>query len=144
MVEIKMTFATIDEAIAFMSKAQPAPGAADPKPEKAAKPPKSDAKPQAEPAASGAQTATDSAAASAASAQAETPEVEALTYEKSGIGEKISGYVGAKDVEGYASRRQQIVDLLAEFKVANGKLLKPEQFAPFLAKLDDLATATLG
>lgn len=139
MVEIKLTFATLDEAIAYLAKdrlAQPetsAPAKTD-KPKKEASAPKPVAEPQKAAADSGAQLVTAEAGASASTSQAEVP-----TYEKSGIGEKISGYVGSKDADGYAARRQQIVDLLAEFNVANGKLLKPEQFTPFLAKLNALA-----
>lgn len=141
MVEIKLTFATIDEAIAYLAKSTPTSAAQpDAKPEKAARAPKPEAaKPQAEAAATGTAPASAPAVASATSTPADTETVEVPTYEKSGISEKITGYVGGKDTEGYAERRQQIVDLLAEFKVANGKLLKPEQFTPFLAKLNALA-----
>lgn len=140
MVEIKLTFATLDEAIAYLAKGTPtiAPQP-DPKPEKAARAPKPDAKHQADSAATGNAPATASTAVSATSTPADTETVEVPTYEKSGISEKITGYVGGKDTEGYAERRQQILDLLAEFKVANGKLLKPEQFTPFLAKLNALS-----
>ncbi len=141
MVEIKLTFATVDEAIAYLAKSTSSGSAQpDPKPEKATRAPKPEAaKPQAEVAASGTAPASAPAAASATSAPADTKQADVPTYEKSGISEKITGYVGSKDAEGYAERRQQIVDLLAEFKVANGKLLKPEQFTPFLAKLNALA-----
>lgn len=144
MVKIELQFTSVAEAVAFLAAGNGANTAAGVtvSPTKAKKEtgaPKPDAKPQEEPAASGAQTATDSAAASAPPAPAEAAKAErAPAYEKSGIGEKINGYVGAKDAEGYAARRQNIIDLLAEFKVPNGKALAPEQFAPFLAKLNAL------
>ena len=144
MVKIELQFTSVAEAVAFLAAGNGANTAAGVtvSPTKAKKEtgaPKPDAKPQEEPAASGAQTATDSAAAPAPSAPAEAAKNAPVpTYEKSGIGEKIIGYVGSKDAEGYADRRKNIVDLLAEFKVANGKLLTPEQFDPFLAKLNAL------
>ncbi len=150
MVEIKLTFATLDEAIAYLGKyraaqSEAAAPAKTDKPEKEASAPKPVAKPQKAAADSGAEPVTASAGASASPSPAPAPapvgqpKPEVPTYEKSGIGEKIGGYVGGKDSEGYAARRQNIVDLLAEFNVANGKLLKPEQFTPFLVKLNALA-----
>lgn len=68
--------------------------------------------------------------------EAEKPKAEAVTYEKSGIAEKIAGYLGDKNSEGYGDRRAKIVGLLTEFSVKSGKDLKPEQFADFTAKLD--------
>lgn len=147
MVKIELQFSTVAEAAAFLFAGNAATGAAvtlpaqitpepaaSPKPKKEAPAPKPDAKPQADSAASGAQTATASDAASAPS----TPAVPPPTYEKSGIGEKINGYVGAKDSEGYAARRGQILALLEQYKVANAKALPPDQFAPFLAALNGL------
>ncbi len=145
MVKIELQFTTVAEAVAFLtagSGAAPAavvtaaPASAS-KPKKETGAPKPDAKPQEDAAASGAQTATASAVASA---QSPAPDEAPLpTYEKSGIGEKIQAHIGAKDTEGYTERRQQIVDLLAEFGVPSGKALKPLQFASFLAKLNALA-----
>src|SRR5574341_182818 len=68
--------------------------------------------------------------------EAEKPKAEVVTYEKSGIAEKIAGYLGDKNSEGYGDRRAKIVGLLTEFSVKSGKDLKPEQFADFTAKLD--------
>ncbi len=147
MVKIELQFSTVAEATAFLLAGNAAGGAAvtlpalvtpeptaSPKPKKETATPKPDAKPQADSAASGAQTATVSDAASATSAPVEPPP----TYEKSGIGEKINTYVGAKDSEGYAARRGQVLALLEQFKVANAKLLPPAQFNSFLAALGDL------
>lgn len=75
------------------------------------------------------------ASPSPAAAPAAEPVVD---YLKSGIPEKISGYLGDKESGGYADRRAALVKLLADFKVETAKKLKAEQFKDFGTKLDEL------
>jgi hypothetical protein len=88
-------------------------------------------------------TKADSAASAptpASSSPAAAPAAAEVTYEKSGIPEKIAGYLGAKESGGYAERRAAMVALLTEFKVKTGKDLTAAQFADFDAALTKLAT----
>jgi hypothetical protein len=87
-------------------------------------------------------TKADSAASAptpASSSPAAAPAAE-VTYEKSGIPEKIAGYLGAKESGGYAERRAAMVALLTDFKVKTGKDLTAAQFGDFDAALTKLAT----
>lgn len=119
-VKIELTFASIDEATAFLAgktgaKAPAAAPAASPKPKAettAAAPapaPAADTKPSAD------------------TAQTVVP------YEKSGLPEKIAACV--------KSDRAGVVALLKEFGAAKGSELKPEQFAAFGEKIDALLAA---
>lgn len=63
-----------------------------------------------------------------------------VTYEKSGLAEKISGYLGAKESGGYADRRAALIKLLTSFNVKTGKELKSAEFEKFAADLAALAT----
>lgn len=81
-----------------------------------------------------------SAATPASSSPAAAPAAAEVTYEKSGIPEKIAGYLGAKESGGYAERRAAMVALLTEFKVKTGKDLTAAQFGDFDAALTKLAT----
>jgi hypothetical protein len=87
-------------------------------------------------------TKADSAASAptpASSSPAATPAAEPVVdYLKSGIPEKISGYLGDKETGGYAERRAALVALLTSFTVKTAKELKAEQFKDFGAKLDAL------
>ena len=123
-VELKLTFATLDELAAFMvgRQTQAAPTTKD------APAPKSQAAQKA-----AEQVASPSPApAPTAPTEAAKPDAKAapVTYEKSGIPEKIAGLV-TKD-------RAAAVALLAEFGAKKGGELKPEQFADFTAKIDAL------
>jgi hypothetical protein len=88
-------------------------------------------------------TKADSAASAptpASSSPAAAPAAAEVTYEKSGIPEKIAGYLGAKESGGYAERRVAMVALLTEFKVKTGKDLTAAQFTDFDAALTKLST----
>lgn len=76
------------------------------------------------------------ASPSPAAAPAAEPVVD---YLKSGLPEKISGYLGDKESGGYADRRAALVKLLADFKVKTAKELTPAQFKDFGTKMDELA-----
>lgn len=140
-VEVKLTFASIDEATAFFAGKQAPTSTPAPAPTKPAKTaPAADTKPPAAPQPSPAQEQKDPASAKPSpdtkQPEAEKPKAETPTYEKSGIGEKIANYLGDKNSEGYGDRRAKIVGLLAEFNVKSGKELKPEQFGDFTTKLN--------
>lgn len=130
-IEIKFTFATLAEAAAFMAQhAAEAPGKPDhakpsPKPKPEATAP---AAPAETPAASPPSAVTAQTAAPASASA--TPATEPVTYEKSGLAQKISTAA--------AKNKPAVVALLAEFGVAKGPLLKPEQFAEFGEKIDAL------
>jgi len=118
-VKIELTFASIDEATAFLA------GKASPKTDTPAKP---DPKPKAETTAKKEPAAAEKPAAatepSAGTAQTAVP------YEKTGLPEKIAACV-KKDRDG-------VVALLAEFGAKKGSELKPEQYAAFGEKIDAL------
>jgi hypothetical protein len=146
-VTLSFTFPAPDEAAAFLisisslGAATPAADSAAAKPETkgAAKPPKP-AKTET-PAASpppAAETPKADTAASEKKADAPASAKAADTYEKTGFAEKIAGYLGVKESEGYADRRAKLVALLTSFDVKKGPDLKPEQFADFGAKLEAL------
>jgi cytoskeletal protein RodZ len=80
-----------------------------------------------------------SAPTPASSSPAAAPAAAEVTYEKSGIPEKIAGYLGAKESGGYADRRAAMVALLTQFKVKTGKELTAAQFGEFDAALTKLA-----
>lgn len=139
-VELKLVFASVQEAanaLARLNAVPPAAASGPASPAQAATPaaPKAaDTKKES----AGAQ-ASSSAAAAASPAPAEskadaaekaTPKADAPTYEKSGLPEKIKTAVG-KDKAG-------VVALLKEFGVSKGPELKPEQFAAFGEKIDAL------
>lgn len=122
-VKIELTFASIDEATAFLA------GKASPKTDTPAKP---DPKPAAE------KTAEKETAAPAPAPAADTkPSADtaptAVPYEKTGLPEKIAACV-KKDRDG-------VVALLAEFGAKKGSELKPEQYAAFGEKIDALLAA---
>jgi hypothetical protein len=81
-----------------------------------------------------------SAPTPASSSPAAAPAAAEVTYEKSGLGEKISGYLGNKDSGGYAERRAAMVALLKKFGINKGPELAPAKFAEFGAAIDALAT----
>lgn len=121
-VKIELTFASIDEATAFLAGKTKA--AADTG--TTAKP---DPKPKAE------TTAKKETAAPAPAPAADTkPSADAaqtvVPYEKTGLPEKIAACV-KKDRDG-------VVALLAEFGAKKGSELKPEQYAAFGEKIDAL------
>ena len=77
-------------------------------------------------------SAKPQAAASTKSTET-TPQSDVPTYEKSGIPEKIKALV--------ATKKDDVIKLLAEFGAKKGGDLKPEQFKDFTAKIDALAAA---
>ena len=120
-VKIELTFASIDEATAFLAGKTSAPAAtpaASPKP-------KAETTAKKEPAAA----ATPAADTKPSADTAQT----AVPYEKSGLPEKIAACV--------KSDRAGVVALLKEFGAAKGSELKPEQFAAFGEKIDALLAA---
>ena len=148
-VEVKIAFASIAEAAAFMSqfrdgtrttplpqvvltdadaaadlKGTPRPDNPTPEATKEQKAEKPAAAPAAEPTAS---------APSAAPAPTAAP---AVPYVKSGLPEKIAAAVGG-------GKRAEIVALLAKFGAKKGGELKPDQFQAFGAELDALAEPAL-
>lgn len=89
-------------------------------------------------------TKADSAASAptpASPSPAAAPAEPVVDYLKSGLPEKISGYLGDKDSGGYADRRAALVKLLGDFKVKTAKELTPAQFKDFGTKMDELAKA---
>lgn len=162
MIEVKMVFASPEEVVAFFSArgvsaptAAPVAATAEPKPKKEAPAPAPVAEPAAPPT-SAAAAATSPSPAPAASAPAQEPAAPApaakaaptpapaaapvaVSYEKSGIPEAMPKYLGTPASEGYAERRAAVVALLKEFDgAATAKALKPEQYAEFLARLQEL------
>lgn len=119
-VKIELTFASIDEATAFLA------GKASPKTDTPAKP---DPKPKAETTAKKETAAPAPAPAAATEPSAATAQT-AVPYEKTGLPEKIAACV-KKDRDG-------VVALLAEFGAKKGSELKPEQYAAFGEKIDAL------
>lgn len=117
-VKIELTFASIDEATAFLAGKASTPAAA----------PAVSPKPKAETTAKKEPAAAEKPAAatepSAATAQTAVP------YEKTGLPEKIAACV-KKDRDG-------VVALLAWFGAKKGSELKPEQYAAFGEKIDAL------
>jgi len=152
-VEVKIAFASIAEAAAFMSqfrdgvRSTPLPqvvltdadAAADlkgtPRPDnptpEAAKKQKAE---KAAPAPAPAPAAEP--AASAPTAAFVLTAAPAVLYEKSGLPEKIAAAVGG-------GKRAEIVALLAKFGAKKGGELKPDQFQAFGAELDALAEPAL-
>ena len=121
-VKIELTFASIDEATAFLAGKTSAPAAtpaASPKPKAETTAKERPAAPAPAPAA-----ATEPSAATAPTA---------VPYEKSGLPEKIAACV--------KSDRAGVVALLKEFGAAKGSELKPDQFAAFGEKIDALLAA---
>ena len=120
-VKIELTFASIDEATAFLAGKTSAPAAT----------PAASPKPKAE------TTAKKEPAAAATPAADTKPSADtaptAVPYEKSGLPEKIAACV-KKDRDG-------VVALLAEFGAKKGSELKPEQYAAFGEKIDALLAA---
>lgn len=114
-VKIELTFASIDEATAFLAGKASTPAAA----------PAVSPKPKAE---------TTAAAPAPAPAADTKPSADtaptAVPYEKTGLPEKIAACV-KKDRDG-------VVALLAEFGAKKGSELKPEQYAAFGEKIDAL------
>lgn len=141
MIEIKFTFATMQEAADFMSnRAQPAEAPGKPTPEVTVKPaekPSTKTKPEvtarAEPAATPA--VSQPTAEVVQTAAPASPATEPVTYEKSGLAVKIS-QAAQKD-------KAAVVALLAEFGVKKGPELKPDQFDAFGAKIDALLEGVL-
>ena len=117
-VKIELTFASIDEATAFLAGKTSAPAAT----------PAASPKPKAE------TTAKKEPAAAATPAADTKPSADtaptAVPYEKTGLPEKIAACV-KKDRDG-------VVALLAEFGAKKGSELKPEQYAAFGEKIDAL------
>ena len=117
-VKIELTFASIDEATAFLAGKTSAPAAT----------PAASPKPKAE------TTAKKEPAAAATPAADTKPSADtaptAVPYEKSGLPEKIAACL-KKDRDG-------VVALLAEFGAKKGSELKPEQYAAFGEKIDAL------
>ena len=138
-VELKLVFASVQEAanaLARLNAVPPAAASGPASPAQAATPaaPK-EAKakePAGTPASSSAAPADSPASAEPKAAAAEKP-ADTPTYEKSGLPEKIKQAVG-KDKAG-------VIALLKEFGVAKGPELKPEQFAAFGEKIDALIGA---
>lgn len=122
-VKIELTFASIDEATAFLA------GKASPKTDTPAKP---DPKPKAETTAKERPAAPAPAPAADTKPSADTAQT-AVPYEKSGLPEKIAACV--------KSDRAGVVALLKEFGAAKGSELKPDQFAAFGEKIDALLAA---
>ena len=124
MIELRLTFPTVEEAAAFLAgktKAAAETGTTG-KPGGAVKTDKpADSKPSAD---------TVKTAASEPKAETTKPAADVPSYEKSGIPEKIQTMVG-KD-------KPAIIKLLGEFGVKKGGELKPEQFADFTKKIDAL------
>ncbi len=164
MIEVKMVFASPEEVVAFFSArgvsaptAAPVAATAEPKPKKEAPAPAPVAEPAAPPT-SAAAAATSPSPAPAASAPAQEPAAPApaakaapapapaaapvavaVSYEKSGIPEAMPKYLGTPASVGYAERRAAVVALLKEFDgAATAKALRPEQYAAFLARLQEL------
>lgn len=121
-VKIELTFASIDEATAFLA------GKASPKTDTPAKP---DPKPKAETTAKKEPAAAEKPAADTKPSADTAPT--AVPYEKTGLPEKIAACV-KKDRDG-------VVALLAEFGAKKGSELKPEQYAAFGEKIDALLAA---
>ena len=121
-VKIELTFASIDEATAFLAGKTKA--AADTG--TTAKP---DPKPKAETTAKKETAAPAPAPAADTKPSADTAPT-AVPYEKTGLPEKIAACV-KKDRDG-------VVALLAEFGAKKGSELKPEQYAAFGEKIDAL------
>ena len=119
-VKIELTFASIDEATAFLA------GKASPKTDTPAKP---DPKPKAETTAKKETAAPAPAPAADTKPSADTAPT-AVPYEKTGLPEKIAACV-KKDRDG-------VVSLLAYFGAKKGSELKPEQYAAFGEKIDAL------
>ena len=122
--EIKFSFSTLAEAMAFLAAASQDSAKAEvqapksPKPEKpAATPPTAEVAPAAAPAAPPAAAA-------------------AVTYEKSGIPEKIAAAVSPA-----GGKRAQVIELLARFGAKKGGELKPVDFAKFSQEIDTLMLA---
>lgn len=92
------------------------------------------------PAASTKEASAASAPTPASPSPAAAPAAAEVTYDKSGLPEKIAGYLGLKETEGYADRRAKLVALLSKFSVKTGKDLKADQFAAFDAEITALAT----
>lgn len=118
-VKIELTFASIDEATAFLA------GKASPKTDTPAKP---DPKPKAETTAKKEPAAAEKPAADTKPSADTAPT--AVPYEKTGLPEKIAACV-KKDRDG-------VVALLAWFGAKKGSELKPEQYAAFGEKIDAL------
>ena len=143
-VELKLTFASFEEAAAFLMRGN----ASGPVAVKATKETKSTAKteapatspPPAEAAPSPAPVSAPEPSPAPAPVPAPAPasKAEPITYEKTGIAEKINAYLGSKTEGGYASRRAAMVRLLADFGVKSGRELNPEQYDAFKAHIDVL------
>jgi len=137
-VELKLVFASVQEAanaLARLNAVPPAAASGPASPAQAATPAKDTPKTKesaGSPASSSAAAAASPAPAEPKAAAAEKP-ADAPTYEKSGLPEKIKQAVG-KDKAG-------VIALLKEFGVAKGPELKPEQFAAFGEKIDALIGA---
>lgn len=121
-VKIELTFASIDEATAFLAGKVGAPAAA----------PAATPKPKAETTAKERPAAPAPAPAADSKPSADTAQT-AVPYEKSGLPEKIAACV--------KSDRAGVVALLKEFGAAKGSELKPDQFAAFGEKIDALLAA---
>lgn len=134
-VELKLVFASVQEAanaLARLNAVPPAAASGPASPAQAATPAKDTPKTKesaGSPASSSAAAAASPASAEPKAAAAEKP-ADTPTYEKSGLPEKIKTAVG-KDKAG-------VVALLKEFGVSKGPELKPEQFAAFGEKIDAL------
>lgn len=120
-VKIELTFASIDEATAFLAGKTSAPAAT----------PAASPKPKAETTAKKEPAAAEKPAADTNPSADTAPT--AVPYEKSGLPEKIAACV--------KSDRAGVVALLKEFGAAKGSELKPEQFAAFGEKIDALLAA---
>lgn len=125
MIEVKLSFATLEEATAFLTGKTRA--AADTG--TTGKPVKQAAAETAKPADT--KPSADTVKTAAQDPKPETTKpADAPSYEKSGIPEKIKAAVD-KDKPG-------VIKLLGEFGVKKGGELKPEQFAAFNAAIDKL------
>ena len=150
MVELKLTFASTDDAIAFLAHRSAIAGAtgqvAQPDPALAAettkpgKPAKTEVAAATKPSANE-QKKDEKAAAPvtpATDAKPAAAEAKTVKYEDTGIAEKIAAALGDKAAEGYAERRTAVVALLTEFGVKKGPELKPEQYESFTARINAL------
>lgn len=126
-VKVTLEYATIDEAITAMAKLR----GADSKPEAA----KADAAPK--PAAGAKDKKAEAAAAPAPTASA--PKADAPATPPSASTSQVGyGIVADKIAMGAKTHRAEVVALLGKFGAKNGKELKAEQYADFVAEIDEI------
>ncbi|MEO6588964.1 MAG: hypothetical protein ABIP06_06520 [Pyrinomonadaceae bacterium] len=133
MIEIKLTFLTLEAAITAMAAVRAAtptgdaPGKSEPK----AETPKPTKPEKAKPVETTPTAATPPAAASETKAtESPSPTTSSISVTELGAAIKIAA----------ATHREAVVATLAEFGAKAGKDLKPEQYTPFLAALEKATT----